>query len=93
MDWPPNMTIYPGSFLPANATHHVCTTHPIPTGDQKESVCSQCGTKIYFSDEVPARLKKICVECYQHILEKDPQVESVGNVNSITKAHLAHKRN
>lgn len=86
------LKIYSGSYLPPTATFHVCTTKPMPSMGQSESVCSLCGNRIFFSDKVPDNLKKICVPCWLNYA-KTHDTESVGNVNSLIKAHLADKRN
>ena len=86
------LKIYPGSYLPPAAVFHVCTTKKMPCIDQSESVCSLCATPIFFSDKVPDNLKKICVPCWLDYA-KTHDTESVGNVNSLTKAVLAGKRN
>ena len=88
----PDIKLYPGSYIPDNATHHVCTTEPKPGGSNHEGVCATCGAKLFFQDEVPPKLIKICWDCYEK-LAQTKEVESVGNVDSLTKAVLRHLRN
>lgn len=87
------LKIYSGSYLPPNATHHVCTTHPVPGGGNFESVCATCGNPIFFQDQILPNLKKICIPCYFQKIKAGEVVESVGNVDSIIKAILAGKQN
>lgn len=85
--------VFPGSFLPANATHHVCSSQPMPCGADFKGTCAVCGGPVFFQDKVPDKLIKICTGCYLKLIASDPKTTSVANVDSITKFILAGQRN
>jgi hypothetical protein len=76
--------IFPGSHLPANAQYQICTNHT-------ESVCSQCGGPVFFADNHP-NLVKICIPCYLKFAQTHG-VETIGTMDSLSKASLVPRRN
>jgi hypothetical protein len=82
---------FPGSHLPANAKYQVCSNHPCVGLANTKGVCSQCHGPVYFADNHPT-LAKICTPCFLKFAQTH-EVESVSNLDSLTKAGLVTRRN